>query len=98
MPKTTASDKRKTTATRAAEPPARRSAARSPSAAALARIVAELEAIESDSGDGTVQLGGGNSLKVSSLDKIFFPKPKVTKGEVMRYYTTLGRASCRERV
>lgn len=83
MPKTTSSDKRKTTATGAAESPARRSAA------ALARIVAELEAIESDSGDGTVQLGGDDSLKVSSLDKIFFPRPKVTKGEVMRYYTSV---------
>jgi bifunctional non-homologous end joining protein LigD len=59
------------------------------SAAALAKIVAELQSIEDDGGDGTVQLARGSSLHVSSLDKIFFPKPRVTKGEIMRYYTSV---------
>jgi bifunctional non-homologous end joining protein LigD len=55
----------------------------------LKAIIAELQAIEDDGGDGTVQLARDISLKVSSLDKIFFPKPKVTKGEVMRYYASV---------
>ena len=59
------------------------------SATALRRIVSELQSIEDDSGDGVVSLGGDRSLKVSSLDKILFPAPGVTKGELMRYYTTV---------
>lgn len=65
------------------------SAANTPSAAALKKIIAELQQIEDSGGDGTVQLARGSSLKVSSLDKIFFPVPKVTKGELMRYYTSV---------
>ncbi len=60
-----------------------------PSAAALRKITEQLQAIESGSGDGVIQLGRDSSLKVSSLAKIFFPKPRVTKGEVMRYYTSV---------
>jgi bifunctional non-homologous end joining protein LigD len=33
-----------------------------------------------------VELGGGNALSVSSLDKLFFPRDRITKGDVMRYY------------
>lgn len=62
---------------------------RAPSAAALKKIIAQLQDIENDAGDGMVQLAPGSSLKVSSLAKIFFPKPKITKGEVMRYYTSV---------
>jgi len=69
--------------------PATKSRTRSPSASALARIVAELDAIEQDSGDGTVELARDSSLNVSSLDKVFFPKTKITKGDVMRYYTSV---------
>jgi bifunctional non-homologous end joining protein LigD len=65
------------------------SSARAPSAAALKKIVAELQEIEDGSGDGIVQLARDSSLKVSSLDKILFPKPKVTKGEVMRFYASV---------
>jgi len=58
-------------------------------ARALARIVADLQAVEDESGDGTIQLAPGRALKVSSLGKVFFPKVGVTKGEVMRYYTSV---------
>jgi bifunctional non-homologous end joining protein LigD len=60
-----------------------------PTAAALDRIVAQLQAVEDDSGDGIIKLGRGSSLKVSSLAKIFFPKPGITKGDMMRYYTSV---------
>ena len=60
--------------------------ARAPSKAALAKIAARLSEIEDGSGDGTLDLGGGVTLDVSHLGKVLFPKEKVTKGEVMRYY------------
>lgn len=89
MAKTTTSSNRKTAADNRNAAPVRRGTSRPLTASALAKIGAELEAIENDSGDGTVQLERGSSLKVSSLDKILFPKPKVTKGDVMRYYTSV---------
>jgi bifunctional non-homologous end joining protein LigD len=49
----------------------------------------QLSAIEKKGGDGSLDLGGGEALKVSNLDKIFFPKEKFTKGDVMRYYTRI---------
>jgi bifunctional non-homologous end joining protein LigD len=50
-------------------------------------LLEQLLSIEKAGGGGTLDLGKGKSLKVSNLDKIFFPKEKYTKGDVMRYYT-----------
>jgi bifunctional non-homologous end joining protein LigD len=52
-------------------------------------IVQQLQDIEKRRGDATLELGGGKTLKVSNLDKVFFPKPKYTKGDVMRYYVRI---------
>jgi len=52
-------------------------------------IMGQLSAIEDARGDGTLDFGGGKTLKVSNLDKVFFPKEKHTKGDVMRYYTRI---------
>jgi len=60
-----------------------------PTAAAISKIIAQLESIEADSGDGVVKLSRNSSLDVSSLAKILFPKPKITKGDVMRYYASV---------
>jgi bifunctional non-homologous end joining protein LigD len=49
----------------------------------------QLSAIEKAGGSGILDFGGGKTLKVSNLDKIFFPKEKYTKGDVMRYYTRI---------
>ncbi len=49
-------------------------------------LLAQLTAIEEKGGHGLLDFGGGQTLKVSNLDKIFFPKEKFTKGDVMRYY------------
>jgi len=62
---------------------------KAPSAAAVQKIIARLQTIEDDGGDGAVELARDTTLKVSSLAKIFFPRPKVTKGEVMRYYASV---------
>jgi bifunctional non-homologous end joining protein LigD len=52
-------------------------------------IMRQLSAVEEGDGDGTLDFGHGKSLKVSNLDKIFFPKKKYTKGDVMRYYARI---------
>src|SRR6266480_2200730 len=52
-------------------------------------VIGELEAIEKARGEGTLDFGRGKTLKVSNLDKVFFPKEKYTKGDVMRYYARI---------
>jgi bifunctional non-homologous end joining protein LigD len=52
-------------------------------------IMGQLSAIENAGGDGILDFGGGKTLKISNLDKAFFPKEKYTKGDVMRYYTRI---------
>lgn len=49
-------------------------------------LIDELTRVEEGSGDGTVVLPDGHALRVTKLDKIYFPRPKRTKGDVMRYY------------
>lgn len=56
---------------------------------ALTNVVTQLQAIEDGSDDGEVTLSRGVSLKVTHLSKVLFPKPKVTKGEIMRYYASV---------
>lgn len=50
------------------------------------KAVAQIEEIMRSPGDGTLELGGGKRLHVSSLDKPYFPASGITKGELMRYY------------
>ena len=52
-------------------------------------IVEQLAEIEEKGRDGSLDFGGGRSLKVSNLAKVFFPTEKYTKGDVMRYYATI---------
>jgi bifunctional non-homologous end joining protein LigD len=49
-------------------------------------VSAQLSAIERDGGDGTLELPGGGTLDVTSLDRKVFPVPGHTKGALMRYY------------
>jgi len=51
-----------------------------------ADVVAQLEAIEAGSGDGTLRLPDGVELHVSSLGKAYFPKAGLTKGDLLRHY------------
>ena len=48
-------------------------------------IVAQLDKLD-ESGEGTLEFDNRKSLHVSSLNKIFFDDPGITKGELMRYY------------
>ena len=54
-----------------------------------ASLLEQLTTIEEKGGEGSLDFGGGRTLKVSNLDKVFFPKDKYTKGDVMRYYTRI---------
>jgi bifunctional non-homologous end joining protein LigD len=57
--------------------------------ATLARkAVQQLDAIIADDGAGVLDLPTGE-LEVSNLQKVFFPKSKHTKGDVMRFYADL---------
>jgi bifunctional non-homologous end joining protein LigD len=52
----------------------------------LQKLIDRLEEIERGPSSGRVQLPGGDELEVSNLRKVFWPKLKITKGELMRYY------------
>src|SRR6185503_103027 len=56
--------------------------------AAQDAIVGKLRAIEDAGGSGILDLPTGE-LEISNLDKIFFPRVKRTKGDLMRYYARM---------
>jgi bifunctional non-homologous end joining protein LigD len=72
-----------------APPPPARSAAmpgkKKPDAAGDP-VVAQLREIEDAKRNGTVTLPGGHALAVTNLSKIYWPGPKLTKGDLLRYY------------
>ena len=81
-------------ATKAKRPPAKESRRASTSGKGrdkvnAASLLEQLTALEEKGGDGHLDFGSGKKLKVSNLDKVFFPKEKFTKGDVMRYYTRI---------
>lgn len=49
-------------------------------------VVEQLRALEDARRDGTIELPGGQRLGVTNLAKIFWPKSKLTKGDLLRYY------------
>ncbi|HZE08057.1 MAG TPA: DNA ligase D [Gemmatimonadaceae bacterium] len=54
-------------------------------------LIEQLDEIEEKGGEGTLDFSPGKTLKVSNLDKVFFPKEKFTKGDVMRFYARIAR-------
>jgi bifunctional non-homologous end joining protein LigD len=65
-----------------------RSAAKRPVAldANLQQLVDMLQDLETRRKDGILQLPDGHQLKVSNLQKVFWPEARVTKGDLLRYY------------
>ena len=61
-------------------------ASRSRSGGGGGPVVEQIEAIIDAGGDGSITFAGGATLDVSSLNKVFFPKGGITKGDLMRYY------------
>jgi bifunctional non-homologous end joining protein LigD len=71
-----------------AEPPV--ASAEPPVASAFRRknldaVVDQLRALEDARRDGIVTLPGGDTVKVTNLAKLFWPKLKITKGDLFRY-------------
>jgi bifunctional non-homologous end joining protein LigD len=54
-----------------------------------AAVVAQLQAMEDARRDGTIELPDGSRLGVTNLAKLFWPKLKLTKGDLLRYYATV---------
>jgi bifunctional non-homologous end joining protein LigD len=52
-------------------------------------VVEQLRALEDARRDGSVELPDGSRLGVTNLAKPFWPKLKLTKGDLLRYYATV---------
>ena len=52
----------------------------------LTALVAQLHALEESRRDGELSLPNGDRLRVTNLAKVFWPKLKLTKGDLLRYY------------
>jgi bifunctional non-homologous end joining protein LigD len=68
---------------------AERSRSTGTSKAAVAGVIEQLSAIEHGAGSGTLDLPGGDRLEVSNLRKVFWPKQKLTKGDLFRHYVRM---------
>ena len=55
----------------------------------LARLVADLESIETRGGTGVLTFPDGFRLTVSHLDQIVWPTLRITKGALLRYYVRI---------
>jgi bifunctional non-homologous end joining protein LigD len=51
--------------------------------------VEQLARIERQGGEGTVVIGRGARVDVTNLAKVYFPEKGYTKGDLMRYYTSV---------
>jgi bifunctional non-homologous end joining protein LigD len=67
-------------------PPPQRKGSRVDATASSEPLIAQLEEIEQGAGSGVLLLPGSQRLDVSNLRKPFWPKLKITKGELLRYY------------
>lgn len=74
------------------QPPSSRSSTMTSTSSATLRkagvtaLLTQIDAIEQGKGSGTLRLPSGERLDVSNLGKIFWPKAKLTKGDLFRHY------------
>ena len=52
-------------------------------------LVDQLRALEASHRDGRIELPGGGRLTVTNLAKVFWPRLKLTKGDLFRYYAQI---------
>jgi bifunctional non-homologous end joining protein LigD len=55
-------------------------------AASMRKLFAQIDAIQERGGSGVLELPGGDTIEVSNLGKMFWPKMKLTKGDLLRHY------------
>jgi bifunctional non-homologous end joining protein LigD len=72
--------------------PNRRRAAAARQTESSGDLVAQLQTLEDARRDGVVRLPGGHTLKVTNLSKVFWPKLKLTNGDLFRYYVRVAPA------
>ena len=53
---------------------------------AIDSLVSTLQELEDARRDGTLALPGGTRLELTNLAKVFWPGPRITKGDLLRYY------------
>ena len=63
-----------------------------PRAVSGGAVVTRLEAIERGGGSGTLVLPGGAALALTHLDRVVFPRDRITKGALLRYYARMAGA------
>lgn len=52
----------------------------------MAHVIEQLHALEEARRDGTIELPDGSRLGITNPHKVFWPKLKLTKGDLLRYY------------
>jgi bifunctional non-homologous end joining protein LigD len=57
-------------------------------------LIDQLHAIEGARRDGVLTLPDGDTLKVTNLQKVFWPEQKLTKGDLFRYYVRVAPFIC----
>ena len=67
----------------------RRASGGAKAATGAGSIIEQLNDIQKRGGEGSLDFGAGQKLKVSNLDKVFFPGDGYTKGDVMRFYARI---------
>ena len=71
------------------EHPAPSTQHRAPSTGGADGVVSQLRALEDARRDGTIELPDGSRLGITNPHKVFWPKLKLTKGDLLRYYATV---------
>jgi len=56
---------------------------------AMQPVIDQLQALEANRKDGIVQLPDGSKIGITNPAKLFWPKLKVTKGALLRYYAAV---------
>jgi bifunctional non-homologous end joining protein LigD len=52
-------------------------------------VVSRIDEIRESGGSGKLEIEKGVALDVSNLNKVFFPKKKLTKGDLLHYYASV---------
>lgn len=66
-----------------------RTGANATESARLRHLCDELQRIEAGRGEGVITLPNDVRMRVTNLKKVFWPKGKITKGELLRYYVSV---------
>ena len=74
---------------RVASKPAKPVAPKHAVPADLGKVIEQLRVLEDTRKDGAIELPDGSRLSVTNLAKPFWPKLKLTKGDLLRYYATV---------